>query len=154
MHTDEDLFHSLRAAHAALQVAVDQIATDNSVVARKGLFEDFAHDWRRHEAAEQDVLYPRMRQVPALKGLAHSFQNELDDIERVIRELEARPVGSEAWVERFEEVRDLVALHFDRMEDDGFRQIRKHLAPDALEEIRSRIGAHGDKIIQEVSAVA
>ncbi|KOG42260.1 hemerythrin domain-containing protein [Streptomyces decoyicus] len=109
---------------------------------RKRLVDALTIELVRHSVAEEQYLYPAVREH--LEGGDALADKELEDharVERLLNDLQQREATDEDFDRLVRELRTEVTAHVEDEENDLFTQLRKGVHPYVLEEL-------GDKIRQ------
>jgi len=115
------IFNHLAAEHAELATLMKRVsasADDSSV--REELFPDICKNLLAHAHAEEKEFYPVLEEFPELKSLVDLCFEDHDHIEDCLDELDAVPMDTTTWMERFERLVNAVTRHVEREENELF----------------------------------
>jgi len=130
---DARIYADLKAdhdRHRDLLARIDKASGDE----RAELFEAFRVEVTAHAAAEEEALYATMLANPDLRDEARHSVSEHKEIDDYLGEIAKLDPASNAWNERFAEMRHRYEHHIDEEEEEMFPAAAKEL--DDAEEAR------------------
>ena len=115
--------------------------TERGVKTREELFARIKQELLVHEALEEELLYPTLKEHDKTKEVAlegyeeHHFANE------VIAELEETPVDDERWAAKFSVLKENIEHHIEEEEEEMFPKARKVLDQEQIDALGERMEA-------------
>ena len=92
-----------------------------------------------HAMAEEDIVYPALREYAALEGDAAQLYQEHAEIKVLLYKLEQTPKSSEQWHQHATALRSLIEGHIHQEEDVDFPKLRAALDDASSSELASKI---------------
>jgi hemerythrin superfamily protein len=117
---DARIFADLKADHDKHRDLLARIAGTNDDDSRSALFETFRVEVTAHAAAEEESLYATMLARPDLREDAVHSVSEHKEIADYFGELDDIDIASDAWLEKFGEMRHRYEHHIDEEEEEMF----------------------------------
>ena len=97
---------------------------------RLALFAELTRELKGHAAAEEQALYSTMmRKPPTTDDTRHSVA-EHHEIDEMLNDLAATEAGSDAWQEKFDELKERYLHHIEEEEEDHFPEFGKYLTAE------------------------
>ena len=109
--------------------------TERAVKTREELFDKIKGELKVHEAIEEEVLYPALREFAATKEIVLEAFEEHHVVDVIVGELEATPVDDEAWAAKFTVMKENLEHHIEEEDDEMFKQARKVMDESELDEL-------------------
>lgn len=98
---------------------------------REELFQQIVHELARHEAAEETIVHPRLRDdAPDGEELARSVLDEESEAESLMADMETMDPESDEFLTAFRRLRDDVLEHAEHEETEELPRLRKVLDED------------------------
>jgi hemerythrin-like domain-containing protein len=120
--------------------------TERAVKTRAELFAKIKSELQVHEAIEEEVLYPALKEHAATKEIALEAYEEHHVVDVIVGELEATPVDDEAWAAKFTVMKENLEHHIEEEEDEMFKQARKVMDASELDELGARMAARKQEL--------
>lgn len=103
---------------------------------REDLFRHIVSELARHEASEESIVHPTMRdEVPQGQSVAEAVLHEESEAEKLLSQLEGMDATSPEFMASFEKLRASVLQHAEHEERDEHPQLRQHLDEQRLREM-------------------
>ncbi|HEX4924605.1 MAG TPA: hemerythrin domain-containing protein [Bdellovibrionales bacterium] len=103
---------------------------------RHKLFSKLMEELSRHASAEEQVLYPRLRKIQALREDALESVEEHRLVRHMLTDLESSPTyWGEKWDAKLNVLKIMVERHVDEEESEIFRVLKRELAAGELIEL-------------------
>ncbi len=96
------------------------------------VFKTLKEEFMKHAAAEEKILYPRMKEVQELRDFAFEADEEHALAKYLFNELESVEPGSEVWDAKCLVLKELIEHHVEEEEDEIFPKLKKELERDEL----------------------
>ncbi len=106
------------------------------------LFRAFRTTFDQHDDAEENILYPALKQINELKRIVLKGFQAHHVVKVGILELRLLPYTSESWGPKFSVVRDSILLHMEEEEEKLFPLAQTLLSANELEKF-------GDILIEQ-----
>jgi iron-sulfur cluster repair protein YtfE (RIC family) len=141
MRTGGDPFETLMDDHRAIMSHLDAMveSSDSEAFSRVQHLLRLKRRLGAHAMAEEDIVYPALREQAALEGDAAQLYQEHAEIKVLLYKLEQAPKSSEQWHEHATALRTLIEGHIHQEEDVDFPKLRAALDNAALSELASKI---------------
>jgi Hemerythrin HHE cation binding domain len=120
--------------------------TERAVKTREELFDKIKGELKVHEAIEEEVLYPALKEFAATKEIALEAYEEHHVVDVIVGELESTPVDDETWGAKFTVLKENLEHHIEEEEDEMFKQARKVMNESELEELGDRMAARKQEL--------
>lgn len=128
----DTIFDSLKQDHDRHRDLLERI--DGAQGDERGaLFEEFRLEVTAHAAAEEESLYATMLTQPALRHDATHSVSEHKEIGDHLEELQELDPASEAWAQKFGEMRHRYEHHIDEEEEEMFPAAEQGLSAEKVE---------------------
>jgi hemerythrin superfamily protein len=132
----------LKADHAKVKKLFRQFerTTDRAVKTRQRLVDRIATELDVHAKIEEEIFYPAVQRVDALRRLVAESKKEHDEVKELVAELQGMSPDDENVEDKLEELRDAV-LHHASEEEEGkmFPRVHKAFDADELEQLGKRL---------------
>ena len=86
-----------------------------------------------HEAIEEEIFYPALKDHPKTKDLALEGYEEHHVVDMVMGELEGVDVSDETWMAKFTVMKENLEHHIEEEEGDMFKAARAVLTREQLD---------------------
>ena len=126
--------------------------TERGVKTRQELFAKVKQELTVHEAIEEEILYPALRDHPKTKEIALEAYEEHHVVDTVMAEIEAVPFDDERWGAKFTVMKENLEHHIEEEEGEMFKQARQVFEKDELEQLGERMLARKDQLAQPSAA--
>jgi hemerythrin-like domain-containing protein len=110
-------------------------ASDADTAQKQKLFEQIKSELQVHEAIEEEILYPALKEHPKTKELALEAYEEHHVVDQVISELDALSPDDETWDAKFSVMEENLKHHINEEEREMFEQAQKVFSDDELEQL-------------------
>lgn len=131
----QDVIELIQADHSEVRQLLARIETAPPE-SRGELFDELVQDLARHEASEEAIVHPTLRdEATSGRGVAEEVLEEESQAESMLARMEKMdPAGSE-FLASFRSLRDDVLAHADHEERDEHPRLREALSKDRLREM-------------------
>ncbi|HEX5902398.1 MAG TPA: hemerythrin domain-containing protein [Actinomycetota bacterium] len=126
--------------------------TERGVKTRQELFAKVKQELTVHEAIEEEILYPALRDHPKTKEIALEAYEEHHVVDTVMAEIEAVPFDDERWGAKFTVMKENLEHHIEEEEGEMFKQARQVFEKDELEQLGERMLARKEQLAQPSAA--
>ncbi|HEX2029208.1 MAG TPA: hemerythrin domain-containing protein [Nitriliruptorales bacterium] len=103
---------------------------------RGDLFERIVYELARHEAAEESIVHPTLRdEVTGGEAVAAEVLEEESEAEQLMADMEGMAPTGEEFLQAFRRLRDDVLEHAEHEERDEHPRLRQELSQQRLQEM-------------------
>ena len=114
------VFRTLMEQHGKAAGLLHRIKSSDDIQNRAELWETVRPQLLAHERSEMEVIYRELHYDPRTRALAEHHDQEAGELEALIRQLDALPVGDVEWSETFDMLVDRVEHHVSEEEGEIF----------------------------------
>ena len=105
-----------------------------------------------HEAIEEEIFYPALKDHPKTKDLALEGYEEHHVVDMVMAEIEGVEPSDETWLAKFTVMKENLEHHIEEEEGEMFPQAEKAFDDDELVALGERMQARKDELQEGASA--
>lgn len=113
--------------------------TERGVKTREKLLEQLKAELKPHEAAEEEIFYPALIERLKDDDIVLEGYEEHHAADVLLEELEDVPFDDERWGPKMKVIKENIEHHIEEEEGPMFKQARKALKPDELEDLGARM---------------
>jgi hypothetical protein len=113
--------------------------TERAVKTRTELFAEIKKEMEVHEAIEEEIFYPALKEHPKAKDIVLEGYEEHHVVDQIIAELAETSVEDERWAAKFAVMKENVEHHIEEEEDDMFAKARDVFTKEELEALGERM---------------
>ena len=113
--------------------------TERGEKTRSELFARLKKELTIHESMEEQVLYPRLREVAKARELALEAYEEHHVVDEILGELEQTPPSDETWGAKFTVAKENLEHHIQEEESEMWKLARQEFSDDELEQMGARM---------------
>jgi hemerythrin superfamily protein len=128
----------LKEDHDVLKKYLELVLEDGDHDKRE-LMSRIASHLREHEAVEEQIFYPALKQHPNAKDIVLEGYQEHHVIDVLLEELEQMPPTDERWAAKLKVLKENVEHHIEEEEGEMFRKARKAFEKHELEALGTRM---------------
>jgi len=126
--------------------------TERGVKTREQLFNKTKQELEIHEAIEEEIFYPALKDHPKTKELTLEAYEEHHIVDLVMAEIEAIPFDQETWGAKFTVMKENVEHHIEEEEGEMFKQAKQVFDEDELSQLGESMAKRKQELIQQASA--
>jgi len=115
--------------------------TERAVKTRTDLFARIKREMEIHEAIEEEIFYPALKEHPKAKEIVLEGYEEHHVVDEIMGELGDTDVEDERWVAKFSVMKENIEHHIEEEEDEMFKKAREVFSSDELEALGERMQA-------------
>ena len=115
--------------------------TENAVKTRTELFAKIKTEMEVHEAIEEEIFYPALKEHPKAKEIVLEGYEEHHVVDQIMGELGETSVEDERWGAKFSVMKENIEHHIEEEEDDMFKKARDVFSKEELDELGERMEA-------------
>ena len=123
--------------------------TENAVKTRTELFDKIKTEMKIHEAIEEEIFYPALKNHEKAKEIVLEGYEEHHVVDTILGELEQTSVEDERWGAKFAVMKENIEHHIEEEEGDMFKRARDIFSPDELETLGERMEARKKELEAE-----
>ena len=113
--------------------------TERAVKTREQTFTKLKADLEVHEAIEEEIFYPALKEHPKTKDIALEGYEEHHVVDMVMGEMLDLPVSDETWTAKFAVMKENLEHHIEEEEGEMFKQARQVFDDAELEDLGNRM---------------
>ena len=113
--------------------------TERAVKTREQTFTKLKADLEVHEAIEEEIFYPALKDHPKTKEIALEGYEEHHVVDTVMGEMLNLPVSDETWTAKFSVMKENLEHHIEEEEGEMFKQARQVFDDAELEDLGNRM---------------
>ena len=124
--------------------------TERGVKTREELFTRVKQELDVHEAIEEEIFYPALKEHPKATDLVLEAYEEHNVVDMVVKEIEGVAYDDKTWGAKLTVMKENVEHHIDEEETEMFKQARQVFSTEELADLGERMQARKDAL-QRVS---
>ena len=125
-------------------------STERASKTRTDLFTKLKQELQVHEAIEEEIFYPALKQHAEAKEIVLEAYEEHDVVDTIMGELETTPVEDETWGAKFSVMKENLEHHIEEEEGEMFKQARSVFGESDLENLGDRMRARKQALMSEL----
>lgn len=127
--------------HAKLRKILDKLesTTSRGVKTRKELISKGKRELKAHEAIEEQIFYPALKEHPKAREIVLEGYEEHHAVDVLLAELESVPFGDESWGAKFTVIKENIEHHIEEEEAEMFGKARQVFSKSELAELGDRM---------------
>ena len=124
-----DVYQVLMKDHRIVDKLFSEIekSDDREVKGREQLFARLWKELEDHTLIEEDIFYPWIEKLLGTKELVEQSFEEHAEFEAILQEISQMRTNKDDWLEKINELKDVVQRHVRMEEDKMFPAARKEL---------------------------
>jgi len=115
--------------------------TERGVKTRQELFAKVKQELVVHEAIEEEIFYPALKDHPKTKEITLEAYEEHHVVDTVMAEIEAVPFDDERWGAKFTVMKENLEHHIEEEEGEMFRQAEQVFEQAELDHLGEKMAA-------------
>jgi hemerythrin superfamily protein len=128
--------------------------TERGVKTREELFGKIKQELVVHEAIEEEIFYPALKNHPKTKEIALEAYEEHHVVDMVMAELEGVAYDDEKWGAKFTVMKENLEHHIEEEEDEMFKQAQQVFDEDELAQLGQNMEARKKELMRQQSSAA
>jgi hemerythrin-like domain-containing protein len=125
-------------------------STERGVKTREELFATIKGEMMVHEAIEEEIFYPTLRDHPKAKDIVLEGFEEHHVVDLLMRELEETPVDDETWGAKATVMKENIEHHIQEEEGEMFKTARQVFDRNELQELGERMQRRKEEAMREL----
>ena len=136
-----DALRLLKEDHDRVKKLLAEIesTTERAVKKREELFARIKDELTVHEAIEEEIFYPALKEHPKAKEIVLEGYEEHHAVDVLVEELTEVPFDDETWGAKFSVIKENVEHHIQEEEGEMFKKARQVFDRSELEELGTRM---------------
>jgi hemerythrin-like domain-containing protein len=151
-----DAISLLKEDHDKVKKILEDLdeTTERGVKTREELFTKVKGELEVHEAIEEEIFYPALKEHPKAKDLVLEAYEEHNVVDMVMQEIEGVPYDDETWGAKLTVMKENVEHHIDEEETEMFKQARQVFERQELEDLGDRMQARKEELMRAMASTA
>jgi hemerythrin-like domain-containing protein len=127
--------------------------TERGVKTREELFTRVKQELVVHEAIEEEIFYPALKDHPKTKEIALEAYEEHHVVDTIMAEIEGVAYDDETWGAKFKVMKESLEHHIEEEEGEMFKQAKQVFEDAELAQLGESMRARKEELLrQQVSA--
>ena len=149
-----DALSLLKEDHDKVKKLLEDLdsTTERGVKTREQLFSKIKQELEIHEAIEEEIFYPALKNHPKTKVLTLEAYEEHHVVDLVMAEIATIPFDQETWGAKFTVMKENVEHHIEEEEGEMFKQAKQVFDGDELSQLGESMAKRKQELIQQASA--
>lgn len=143
---DREIFPVLQMDHRKVELLFKEIEESKTHEKVLGIFRQLKADLNAHSIAEEETVYMRFQSIASIREYLSEAAQDHADIRVLLEEATELQDEHEAFLDKIDELHQLVAQHVEEEENQLFKLIRKN----SSEELRRDLTQHFLKAKQRI----
>ena len=143
-----DALTLLRDDHVKVRGMLEKLdkTTERAEVTRTEGLQALKQELTIHEAIEEEILYPALKEFAKTKDIALEAYEEHHVVDTILSELEQTPVSDETWAAKLTVMKENLEHHIEEEEGEMFKQARQVMDDSELSELGDRMAARKEQL--------
>src|SRR4026208_344683 len=143
----------LKADHDKIKKILSHIeaTTERGVKTREEFFNKVKAELKVHEAIEEEILYPALKEHPKAKDLVLEAYEEHNVVDMVMTEIDETPFDDDNWGAKLTVMKETLEHHSEEEEGEMFGQCRQVFEPEELQELGDEMEARKEELQTEAA---
>jgi hemerythrin-like domain-containing protein len=149
-----DALSLLKEDHDKVKKMLQELdsTTERGVKTREELFTKLKQELQVHEAIEEEIFYPALKDHPKTKEIALEAYEEHHVVDMVMAEIERVPYEDETWGAKFTVMKENLEHHIEDEEGEMFKQAKQVFEKDELTQLGNRMVARKEELMTQAPA--
>ena len=128
--------------------------TERGVKTREELFTRVKQELVVHEAIEEEIFYPALKEHPKTKEIALEGYEEHHVVDMVMAEIEGVAYDDEQWGAKFKIMKENLEHHIEEEEGEMFKQAKQVFDEEELAQLGEHMEARKEELMRQQSSAA
>jgi len=128
--------------------------TERGVKTREELFTKVKQELVVHEAIEEEIFYPALKQHPKNKEITLEAYEEHHVVNTVLAEIEGVAHDDEKWGAKFKVMKENLEHHIEEEEGEMFKQAKQVFDEEELAQLGEYMEARKEELMRQQSSAA
>jgi len=124
------------------------------VKTRDELFTKVRQELVVHEAIEEEIFYPALKDHPKTKEIALEAYEEHHVVDMVMAEIDGVAYDDEQWGAKFKVIKENLEHHIEEEEGEMFEQAKQVFDEDELAQLGEYMEARKEELMQQQSSTS
>jgi hypothetical protein len=124
------------------------------VKTREELFTEVKQVLVVHEAIEEEIFYPALKDHPNTKEIAWEGYEEHHDVDVVMAEIDGVAYYDEQWGAKFKVMKENLEHHIEEEEGEMFKQAKQVFDEEELAQLGEYMEARKEELMRQQSSAA
>ena len=126
--------------------------TERGVKTREELFTKVKQELVVHEAIEEEIFYPALKEHPKTKEIALEGYEEHHVVDTVMAEIEGVAYDDETWGAKFKVMKENLEHHIEEEEGEMFKRAKQVFDEDELNQLGESMKARKEELMSQQSS--
>jgi hemerythrin-like domain-containing protein len=133
----------LKEDHDKVKAMLSELeeTTERAIKTRTRMLAKLKQELTVHEAIEEEIFYPAMKEHAEAKDIVLEAYEEHDVVDAIMTEIERTPVEDETWAAKLKVMKENLEHHIDEEEGEMFEHARRIFDGDTLEMLGEQMQA-------------
>ena len=138
-----DAITLLKDDHEKMKKLLSELesTTERGVKTREELFAKVRDELTVHEAIEEEIFYPALKEHPKTKEITLEAYEEHHVVDMDMAEIETVAFDDEQWGAKFKVMKENIEHHIEEEEKEMFAKVRQAFERDELEQLGEQMAA-------------
>jgi len=143
-----DALKLLKRDHDTVKEILEKLesTSEDDSSQREELFGRIRSDMEVHEALEEEIFYPALKEHPKARDIVLEGIEEHNVVDRLMGEMSELPVDDERWQAKMSVMKENIEHHIEEEEEEMFEQARDVFDTDDLEDLGERMSDRRDQL--------
>jgi hemerythrin superfamily protein len=143
-----DALKLLKDDHDTVKGMLEKLdkTTERAEVTRTEGLQALKQELTVHEAIEEEILYPALKEFAKTKDIALEAYEEHHVVDTIMSELEQTPVSDETWAAKLTVMKENLEHHIEEEEGEMFKQARQVMDEGELSELGDRMAVRKEEL--------
>ncbi len=144
-----DALQLLKADHDKVKKMLGELdsTTERGVKTREEGFAKLRRELEVHEAIEEEIFYPALKEHPKAKELVLEAYEEHNVVDMVLGEIDDVAYDDETWGAKFTVLKENLEHHIEEEETEMFEQARQVFEEEELAQLGERMAARKEELM-------
>ena len=146
-----DAIQLLKADHDKVKKVLSDLdsTTERGVKTREELYAKIKQELTVHEAIEEEIFYPALKEHPKAKELVLEAYEEHHVVDQVMAEIDGLSFDDETWGAKLTVMKENLEHHIEEEEDEMWKQARQVFTDSELEDLGARMQERKEQLQQQ-----
>jgi Hemerythrin HHE cation binding domain len=144
-----DALELLKTDHDKVKKMMEELdsTTERAVKTRDEGFSKLRGELEVHEAIEEEIFYPALKEHPKAKELVLEAYEEHNVVDMVMSEIDGVSFEDETWGAKFTVLKENLEHHIEEEEGEMFKQARQVFDADELDDLGQRMAQRKEELL-------
>jgi hypothetical protein len=144
-----DALKLLKSDHDKVKKMMEELdsTTERALKTREEGFGKLRQELQVHEAIEEEIFYPALKEHPKAKELVLEAYEEHNVVDMVMGEIDGVAYDDETWGAKFTVLKENLEHHIEEEENEMFEQACQVFDANELDELGERMAARKEELM-------